>query len=457
MPQYTVWLHSESKISSDMVDEFLVWFNGHGGPIQIRRGEADWRLPTNSVGELTWDSIFRRLAENRMNQSLGVCDFQFLMTTTSNEANWYSADNPDCPLDGFGHIADFSWATNAPTRVLISHYILKSISNAILHKAGYKLEDVWHTSESRGCFNDFCAEKRDLDLKLRTADICGDCVEVFSTIAEFSSLLPQFVSIMESGRLLSVNTSIYSPQKESFQAWPFPVAITRHRAVIARDPLIRLLKLLDHFDSLVRYVALTFAAISGQDLLVPTRPSLGWWVDSLNQLLSGNVRQNNFEKAIRAAHRIACQNQIVQLRNERRGHGWIAANQEDYMVDCQSLERSLSAIEEVVRPILLRHELVICRETELVEGSIVIRGDRLTGSQTIHPTFETQFASNGGRLPRNENEVNLWDRAENHFIRLHPSIRELRCPECRFNRILITDGENTYIDVEIGHRVQISP
>src|SRR5262249_59145376 len=127
-----------------------------------------------------------------------------------------------------------------------------TVFNALLHEAQVLRDEVWH-QKSRGCFFDFCAYKEDLSIKLRTADICGDCMQIFRSVGIPDALLKQTVAIMEASRKLAINTGQFLESEAEFSAWPFPVAITRHKVVQAVNPLLRFMLLLDHFDSLVRF------------------------------------------------------------------------------------------------------------------------------------------------------------------------------------------------------------
>jgi hypothetical protein len=101
----------------------------------------------------------------------------------------------------------------------------------------------------RGCFYDFCLEKGQLDFKLRTGDICGDCMDVFTKIGVPEELLTQAINIMESLRRSTVSTGPYLSSQDDYNRWPFPVAVTRHKASQAINATNRLKLLLDHLPS----------------------------------------------------------------------------------------------------------------------------------------------------------------------------------------------------------------
>jgi hypothetical protein len=254
---------------------------------------------------------------------------------------------------------------------------------------------------------------------------------------------------MESSRKLAINTGQFLREEASYNDWPFPVAITRHKVVQAQNPLLRFILLLNHFDSLVRYFYLAHEVEAGRQPNQTERPSLGWWVDQLATSLHG---EHNFREVVR----IAETDRVVSIRNERLGHGWMAATEESYREEAERLERTLAQIEEELRPFFEKHRLLVPRQMQLTEGSWVVDGENLLGSHVLHPPFQLTFEQD----PRthglsSQNEVFLTDNRMQTFRRISPFIRSAICPECRHARILITDGGSQFIDVFMGHRVKL--
>jgi hypothetical protein len=58
----------------------------------------------------------------------------------------------------------------------------------------------------RGCLFDFCSDKQGLSFNLRTADVCGDCMQVFPSVGIPDAILKQTVARMEGTRRLAINT-----------------------------------------------------------------------------------------------------------------------------------------------------------------------------------------------------------------------------------------------------------
>lgn len=424
-------------------------FDRHPGPVCVRLTEKAVELPKSERDNgLAWADAFKALQSLRVTYAIPNNEYTYLLTGTANEQNWYSVNDPAFMRNAFGHVGDFTWATSAPNHAIVAHYMLKSVFNAILADAGLGPEHLWH-KKPRGCFNDFCQNKVEINLKLRTADICGDCLQVYKAVGLPDELLAQAVGLNESVRKTALNTRQYMPKGDDFADWPFPVAVTRHKAIQADNPLLKFMLLLDHFDSLVRYFYLAHEISKDRKPVIEERPSLGWWVDRLSHSLSG-------EKYFREVISIAQQDKVVNLRNEMRGHGWMRPNEEHYREIADRLEQTLGKIEDELRPFLDKYRLVIPRNIGLKDGSYLIEGEQLTGSHILHPRFSHKSATEPRALGISEgNLVYLTDSNMTNFRPISPYIRYQLCPTCSHQRLLVTDGGRQYIDVFIGHRVNL--
>jgi hypothetical protein len=447
-PTYPVLLFLEQGLDRKYAQQTVGWFERFPGPVTVQVGTPPVGVIHDADGVLAWDEVFSALAKLRQDRQVPSTTFIFLLTKTPNESNWYAAEDPQNMRNGFVHIGDFSWVTSAPGSVIAAHYTLKGIFNALLDEAKLPWQNIAH-QQSRGCFFDFCGNKWDLSLKLRTADICGDCINVFQSAGMPDSLLKQTVAIMEASRRLATNTGQFLEQEASYGDWPFPVAITRHKVVQAQNPLLRFILLLNHFDSLVRYFYLAHEVEAGRQPALVEKPSLGWWVDQLAASLRG---ERNFREVVR----IAEEEKVVNIRNQRLGHGWMAATEESYREEAEKLERTLAQIEDELRPFFEKHRLLIPRQIQLREASWVVDGENLLGSHVLHPPFRLEFQQDPRSLGlTSQNEVFLTDNRMQTFRRISPFIRSAICPECRHPRVLITDGSSQFIDVFMGHLVKL--
>lgn len=440
----------EKELHAEHLRSLQSFMDGHPGPIKTQViGKPIHMEKSGSIPDtLAWDDLFKVMAEFKQAENLAEETFVCLLTATPNEENWFAVNDPENPRHFFIHADNFSWITSSPSHYVTAHFVIKCLSNGLLSIAGIEFESLRHF-EAQGCFNDFCERKKDLCLKLRTADICGDCLAIYQEAGFPTALFEQMAAIFESIRRTAVNTSQFLPEVPAFLAWPYPVAITRHKVVQATRPLFRFLLLLDHFDSMVRYFFLAREISEGRQPVLVDKPSLGWWVDQLARCLKGT---NQFREVVI----IANDDKVVNLRNERRGHGYMATNENAYAEEAANLEKSLTRIEDELRPFFERYQLVIVREIQLVDEGFQISGDILAGSHSLHPPFQITIPDNPrDRGLSDQHRVYLTDREYERFHSMYPYIRHETCPECKHPRLLITDGGTQYIDAFMGHRVNI--
>jgi len=442
-----VLLFYEKGVDPRHPEEIVSWIQRFPGPVSVSLVKRPVQLKLGD-GVLPWETAFSKLHELRLEAGAGDQTFLCLLTCSPNEKNWFAVESDKQLRNSFVHVGDFSWLTSAPTSVISTHYLFKAIFNCLVTEAGMPWQQLIHY-KIRGCFYDFCEEKIDLNLKLRTADICGDCMEIFHEIGIPDALIQQTVEIMEVSRRSALNTGQYLKQPAVFERWPFPVAVTRHKAVQSTNPLLRFLLLLDHFDCLVRYFYLAKELVAGRKPTIEERPSMGWWLDQLAHSLKG---ESHFREVVR----IAQKENVVALRNEKRGHGWMASTEESYRDDASHLEEVLSKIEVELTPFLDAYHMVLSRDVHLLNDTYVLEGEHLIGSNCFHPSLSIKLHAEPRSIGiTSESDVFLTDPMMTTFWKMSPYIVTAVCPTCRHPRILVTDGGRQFIDVFVGHRVEV--
>jgi hypothetical protein len=444
-----VWLFTDRTVSANHARLVARYFENNPGPIQIRLGKGSVQLRPDRGEALSWNSAFRCLNEIRRQQEIPADEIVYLLTALPNESNWYCFEDPDCRCNAVGHVGNYSWVTRAPSEVISAHYVLTTVFGVILAKAGLKREDYMH-EEMRGCFSDFCLEKSQLDFKLRTGDICGDCMDVAARIGVPDELLKQVVDIMESMRRATVSTAPYLSSQDDYSRWPFPVAVTRHKASQAINVTNRLKLLLDHLDCLVRYVFFAYGAYTGAIPNIAARPSLGSFVEALRNLPDGE-----YGIPSRLA-RIVSQGDLVHIRNETLG-GYGPPDEQTYSDKIERLQAGLGDLKQVADAFLSAYQLVVPGTITMAGGVYNLEGRQLIGSHLLHPQFRKALTASPDRLGIRENtHVYLCNVSMTSFKTLSPYIRFETCPECRHQRVLLSDGGNIYIDVFGGHRIRMN-
>lgn len=123
---------------------------------------------------VTWDSIFEKCNQYRKENTIDTNEQVLLLTSYSNDKNWFSGWDLTGIKNSFVHTAQWEFFLPCDPRFPISYEIMVTILQGLLFKNIGEAFNHVH-KKPRGCINDFCEDKKEVTLKLRTADICTDC------------------------------------------------------------------------------------------------------------------------------------------------------------------------------------------------------------------------------------------------------------------------------------------
>lgn len=143
-------------------------FVGHGEPLS---------LPKKPI--LAWRNLFDICETARLNNSIVSDSFVFVITEKPNENNFFSYLDPTNPKNGFIHAGDWEKFIHCPPELPVAYHILALMVQHYIIQSESQLAHILH-NEPIGCVNDYCKNKRDVILKMRTADICPTCMEILS-------------------------------------------------------------------------------------------------------------------------------------------------------------------------------------------------------------------------------------------------------------------------------------
>ena len=130
-----------------------------------------------------------------------------LLTEQANNLNWFSFG--DTNNNAFVHTSDWGYYLECNSAYPITYEVIANIYYMILFD---DMDDaIMHTHKlAKGCINDFCEQKKDIKLKMRTADICLSCQDLMKDRNFPILITQQIIEIMESLRkkLVSLDTLI---------------------------------------------------------------------------------------------------------------------------------------------------------------------------------------------------------------------------------------------------------
>lgn len=158
------------------------WGGGRRRPDEIRFA---YRSPVEKVmydasrgAPLSWRELFGFCQFYRHQSAVDPASTVVLLTGRPNALNWFSAF--DERQNVFIHTADWALFIPGEPKYPIAYEVLANALQAQMDLNLDGKEDCLH-NQAIGCMNDFCVDKTQIAYKLRTADICGACLDRLKT------------------------------------------------------------------------------------------------------------------------------------------------------------------------------------------------------------------------------------------------------------------------------------
>ncbi len=100
-----------------------------------------------------------------------------LLTEHANHENWFVGYDPNLKGNYFIHTDGWDHFTSGDPRYPICYHIASTLLKHAMFDNPTEMGNYMHY-ESKGCIMDFCQNKSEVMLKLRTADVCPDCQKI---------------------------------------------------------------------------------------------------------------------------------------------------------------------------------------------------------------------------------------------------------------------------------------
>jgi len=142
----------------------------------------------------TPEEILKKCDEFRCKNDIGENEFVILLTEQANHLNWFS--KIDLKKNAFIHTTDWGYYLGCNSSYPITYEIIASVFYMILFENEKEIYKYTH-KKPKGCINDFCEKKKEIRLKMRTADICPQCQKLMMERNFPLSILQQIYQIME--------------------------------------------------------------------------------------------------------------------------------------------------------------------------------------------------------------------------------------------------------------------
>jgi hypothetical protein len=130
------------------------------------------------VPSLSWGNLFDACIDFRNKNQIPEKDLVILLTDFSNDKNWFAGI--DATMKNY-FIQTSNWhhflGNSIDSRFPVAYEIVIWLLRSQMFQNRQEIMDGVHKGSS-GCMMDFCENKKDIILKMRTADICNDCLKV---------------------------------------------------------------------------------------------------------------------------------------------------------------------------------------------------------------------------------------------------------------------------------------
>lgn len=140
----------------------------------MSRAELNRSFPTY-VKTASWSTLFNKCETYRNSNSIPENEMVLMLTEIGNKYNWFATLDKDNPNNGFIHTADWDMFLSCPKQFPIAYEVMALLLHRFSFDAQKPITEQAHV-RAIGCVSDLCMEKKDIILKMRTADVCGDCM-----------------------------------------------------------------------------------------------------------------------------------------------------------------------------------------------------------------------------------------------------------------------------------------
>jgi hypothetical protein len=121
----------------------------------------------------SWEQLFKKCNDYRRRNDVRNKEFVILLTDIANDKNWFSYID-ESKMNGFIHTDDWDYYISTDPKYPIAYQVVELLLLSHTITEHSELSNIVH-EKPVGCMFDFTGNKKDVTLKLRTADICPKC------------------------------------------------------------------------------------------------------------------------------------------------------------------------------------------------------------------------------------------------------------------------------------------
>jgi len=127
---------------------------------------------------ITWEELFNVCKNYRRDYKIDENDHVILLNDIPNENNWFGCVD-STKKNYFVQTNDWDWylGRSIDNRFPVAYEIVSWLLRSLMYKNQTEIISSLH-KESKGCMMDYCIDKTQIIIKMRTADLCPECLKV---------------------------------------------------------------------------------------------------------------------------------------------------------------------------------------------------------------------------------------------------------------------------------------
>lgn len=168
-----------SKEVSSSIAEGLPELLKEVGPMTFKFPKK-YEVDFGDAEVLTWKELFDACAGYRSANNFPRTDLIIVVTDIPNQNNWFSAMDFNNTTHGFVHAGDWElYLESEPVYPIAYQMVALVLHKYLTYDEPDKMEERVHLRPI-GCVSDMNANKRDVSIQLRAADICTQCLAILT-------------------------------------------------------------------------------------------------------------------------------------------------------------------------------------------------------------------------------------------------------------------------------------
>jgi hypothetical protein len=163
-----------SDLPKSSIDRIKKLIEQEKGLLRFRfHAVEDWHLEQGDL--LAFETLFENGQRFRRSKRIPEKEFVITITDRPNAQNFYASLDPEDPYTGFVHSGEWEHYIQCERELPVAFTIVNLLIAFYTCPSYDQVHNYLH-QRPIGCANDFCFNKREVIFKLRTGDVCTDCI-----------------------------------------------------------------------------------------------------------------------------------------------------------------------------------------------------------------------------------------------------------------------------------------